>query len=148
MGWVCYLLFVSTTTDEDLAALPSPLYRFVRDPAADTADMKALLAYPHRWFLECQYGGCSCHFRHVMRADDRGFGPPEDWIPEEEDDIESTRAVYDLFARIIGSGHQVDVVDLWEGTPPEDLKQIPVSLGQVPPESFRFLEGRRLVLSP
>ncbi|MFI5387579.1 MAG: hypothetical protein ACHQ50_15835 [Fimbriimonadales bacterium] len=145
---MCYSIYISTTTDEDLAALPSTLFRFERDPEAETPAMRDLLAHPHRWFLTGQGGGCSCHFRHVMGESDFGFGPPVDWYPEDEDDVESTHAVYEVFARVVNSGHQVDVVDMWSDMMPQYVDPMEVSLSQVPAESFRFFDGKRFILRP
>ena len=76
------------------------------------------------------------------------FGPPEAWFPEDADDIESTGAVYDVLARIVASGHRLDIIDTWNGAPSEAVRDLPVSLAHVPRDWFRFFENRRFILSP
>jgi hypothetical protein len=76
------------------------------------------------------------------------FGTPEDWFPEESDDIESTGAVYDVLTRIVASGQKVDLLSIWNGAPPEAVRDLIVSLHTVPRDSFRFFENYRFILNP
>ncbi|MCX6380814.1 MAG: hypothetical protein NT023_15305, partial [Armatimonadetes bacterium] len=94
-------------------------------------------------YLEGQYGGCSCHFRHLFEVEgsEMDFGPPADWFPEDADDVKSTKAVYDVLARLLTEGHKVDLVDVWENTPPEAIPALNVSLGEVDRDSFQFFEN-------
>ena len=68
-------------------------------------------------------------------------------MSDDPGDLESTQAVYDVFAEIVKSGHKLDLIDTWndewhEGDP------IPVSLGEVRREAFQFFEGCRFEFSP
>ena len=75
------------------------------------------------------------------------FAPPADWCPEDADDIEATKAVYDVLARLLAEGHKVDLVDIWANTKPEALSVFDVSLSEVDRDSFRFFENRKINLS-
>ncbi len=149
---MCHMVYLSTTCEEDLRALVSDCVRF--EPITDRDDpaILALLEYPRRWFLTREFGGCSCHFRHSMAIDSRTgdriveFEPPQDWLPEDEDDVAATVAAYDVFSRIVEEGHYLDVVDVWNGARPETIETVGVSLSGVPGDHFRFHEDRRLLL--
>jgi hypothetical protein len=141
---MCYSVYFSTDSQEDFAAIESEHFRiFVLDPAKDSKVL-GLLGYANRWYVQSQYGGCSCHFRHGM---ERGFRPVEDWCPEDADDVDATVHFYDFMRRLLTEGHQLDLLDIWEGTPSEKVVRIEVSLAEVARESFQFLDGTRLVLS-
>src|SRR5207248_386415 len=109
----------------------------------DTEDALTLLQYPNRWHLASKYGGCSCHYRHWCKENGDCFDSPQEWMPEDAEDIESTAAFYELVTVIISAGHQVDLVDVWNGTSREDVRVVDVSLSEVPPEAFRFFENAR-----
>jgi hypothetical protein len=141
---VCYLIYLSTTSKEPFGDSGRTLYKMYPIGPDDDARIVGLFEYPEKWYVECQYGGCSCHFRH--NGTDQyapSFSPPEDWCPEDEDDIEATAALVALFQRIIGDGHQLDVIDVWTGTPPELINTLDVNLSELPVDSFRFFENYR-----
>ncbi len=76
------------------------------------------------------------------------FCPPEDWDPEEEDNVLSTGAIYDAFLLLVTEGHKVDIVDTWANDPMDGIKTIVVSLSEVGRDGFRFFEGYRFVFVP
>jgi hypothetical protein len=143
---MCYSIYLSTTSPEALDKAPSSLFHFYRVTENDDPEIVSLLDYPERWFLECQYGSCSCHFRHLMAENDLGFGPSVDWFAEDADDVEAMIAVYNVFKRILARGHQLDLVDSWNSTPPEDIITQEVSLNDVPADHFRFFERHKFIL--
>ena len=144
---MCYLIYLSTTSLEDLSHLPSKLYRFLPLTKHDDPAIVNLLGHPVRWYLQCQYGGCSCHFRHLGEGSDLDFAPPADWCPEDADDIEATKAVYDVLEGMLTDGHKVDLMDVWVNTKPEAITVFDVSLSEVDRDSFRFFENRKFNLS-
>jgi len=75
------------------------------------------------------------------------FAPPEDWNPEDEDNIEATGAVYDVLVGILTGGHKVDLIDAWSNTLLEAITALDVSLSEVDRDSFRFFENRKFNLS-
>ena len=143
---MCHTVFISTTSDEDFSEIESDDFGICQPRDETDGEALQLLAYPHRWYLESQYGGCSCHFRHALAG--AGFAPVEDWCPEDTDDIEATGHFYDLLQRVLAEGHQLDVVDLWNGAAEEEVRTIDVELSTVPRDHFRFLNGFRLELRP
>lgn len=152
---MCYTIFLSTTSDEDLSVLSPELLQFERIGGADKClssveedPIEERLAHANRWLLICRYGGCSCHYRHLPRElRDLGFAPPVDWNPEDDDDIESTAAAYDVFRRLLSEGHKLDVIDAWADTPADGIADMPVRLCEVPKEAFRFFDGVRFAFS-
>lgn len=142
---MCHLIYLSTNSDQDLATLPSDLFSFVRPSKAEIEQMKGLLRHQNVWYLTGAYGGCSCHFRHLLwESTSLGFGDPEDWFPEDEDDIASTHAVYDAISDLVKQGYKVDLVDQWSGDPVET--SLEVSLCEVTRTKFRFWAGHRFEL--
>ena len=142
---MCYVIYLSTTSQEDLSQLPSKLYHFLPVTEEDDPDIIDLLDYPARWYLECQYGGCSCHFRH-LGGSYLEFAPPADWFPEDADDIEATKAVYEVLEQMLANRQNVDVVDVWTNAQPEAIKDLDVSLSEVSKDAFRFFENYKFNL--
>ena len=143
---MCYLIYLSTTSLEDLSHLPSKLYHILPLAKEDDPAIINLLDHPVQWYLQCQYGGCSCHFRHLCEGNDMDFAPPADWCPEDVDDIEATKAVYDLLSAMLAQGHKVDLVDAWVNTEPEAITVLDVSLSEVDRDSFQFFENYKFNL--
>ena len=149
---MCYTVFFSTTSDEDLSEAGHGLFTPYRtDGHTWEEEAIELLAHPNRWYLECRYGGCSCHFRHI-ESYIATFGLPGDPLPggqdEDEDDIESTAAFYDLIKRLVDEGHDIDVIDVWSDTPNERVQTMDVSLSEVTRDTFRFFASHRFMLRP
>ncbi len=144
---MCYLVYLSTTSREDLGQFPSTLYHFLPLTKEDDPALVKLLDHPALWYLECQYGGCSCHFRYLCEGNEMDFAPPADWSPEEADAIEATKAVYDVLAGMLANGHKVDIVAVWDDTQPEAITVLDVSLSAVDRDSFRFFENRKFNFS-
>jgi hypothetical protein len=142
---MCYSVYFSTDSSEDLAKSPSVFYSVCPFEVESDSQVVDLLGYTQRRFLESRYGGCSCHFRHSMTEE---FGPVEDWDPEDADDVEATEHFYDLLSRILAEGHRLDIVDIWTDTPVQDVRSIDVFLHRLPRDQFRFLEGIRFELKP
>ncbi len=149
---MCRLIYVSTTSEEDLGAVASEHIRFEPTTAQDDAVVLALLEHPRRWYLTREFGGCSCHFRHCMAIDSHtgeriiDFEPPQPWLPEEPDDVAATVEAYEVFRRIVEEGYSLDIVDVWADARPETVESVAVSVTEVPPDNFRFHDDRRLVL--
>ncbi len=74
------------------------------------------------------------------------FEPPSDWFPEDADDVEATKAVYDVLARLLTDGHKVDLVDVWENSQPDAITALNVSLSEVGRDSFQFFENHKFDL--
>jgi hypothetical protein len=156
---MCNVLHFSTTSAEDFSSLPQDHF-IIGPPREGEEEHLTLLAHPEKWYIACRYGGCSCHFRHYGRFFDRGgaligcddatFATPGD-EPDTDDDeqvIDDTGALYDLFSRLLVEGHSVDVLDSWNGDDLHAVRTMEVSLSSVPREAFRFFESCRFELRP
>ncbi|MDZ4860115.1 MAG: hypothetical protein SGI88_14145 [Candidatus Hydrogenedentes bacterium] len=136
---MCYSLYLSTNSDANLAQYNSELIRFGPLGERDYA-YADLLAYPNRWYVGSK-SVCSCAFRHAEET--LGFGAPEDWFEEEDDDIAATKELYTVIKTLMSSGHKVDCVDTWEGVCPTQINFLEIQLADVPADAFRLFENYR-----
>lgn len=145
---MCYMVYISTDCADDLSCRSSELVRF-REPSAETwSPCPRILKHEHRWFVGSQ-SGCSCTFRHLSHGSiELGFGPPEEWFPEDQDEIDATRQLHDILRGIVQRGRQVDLLDCWSGDEEEDAVALDVSLTVVPVEHFRLFEGYVFTMKP
>ena len=142
---MCYFILLSTSSDEDLSQYNNELVRFEKN-IPDIPEVKDL-KYKNSWYLGSK-SGCSCTFRHLCSIE-LGFAPPEDWYPEEEEEIEATLQVARIIRRLVNQGELVDCLDIWEGNKDKNmpLKAIEVNLADVPDEAFRFMENHLFTFS-
>ena len=144
-GTMCYEVYISTESQEDLTTRNSELLRFKRvaDPNTDPAIL--LLDFPNRWYVGSK-SECSCTFRYLYSIE-LGFGEPVDWYPEDQDEIEATRELYVTLTFLLSSGYQVDLLDQWHGSPAEAITTLDVSLSEVPEKAFRLFENYKFRLN-
>ena len=140
---MCYALLLSTTSNEDLSQHDSEEIRFTRT-IADHLSADRLL-YSNRWYVGSRTG-CSCSFRHLYQPD-LGFGVPEDWFPEEAADVQATQLFIRLVRELLAQGEHVDCIDAWEGNSEMPFSRLPVNLGQIRDEEFRFFENHHFDFS-
>lgn len=141
---MCNLVFISTDSLEDLAINSNGTLNldFSRASADDLKQIQGMLAHQNVWFVG-RFGGCSCHFRHVIAGNEPfDFVAPQDWDDEEEDDIQATITIYKVIKGLIEKGFSVDLID-FEDEPPEEFNRLEVDLIQVSPSEFRFFENYR-----
>jgi len=144
---MCHLIFISTDCDDDFGAIVSDQLSFRAAEPNEAEVMRTVLQNRNLWQLESRFGGCSCHFRHLLgECTSEDFAEPVDWCPEDDDDCAATYAAYDFLAQIVGQGHNVDVLDTWNGELKDDIPDIQVSIGEVMRSKFRFFENTRFVL--
>ena len=143
---MCYSLYVSTDSSEDLSQRNSDLLRFERLVADSTAPYDALLDFPNKWYVGSE-SHCSCTFRHLHSVE-LGFGEPVDWYPEEQNEIEGTRWLYGVLAELVAAGCRVDLVDIWEGAAVDHVITLNVTLSAVSPVAFRLFENHKFRLGP
>ena len=141
---MCYAVYISTDSPKNLAEHNSELVRFKKITVSDSDPCIALLDFPNKWYVG-SLSVCSCTFRHLM-APELGFGEPEDWYEEEQDELDATRELYRILSDILCSGHQLDLVDRWEGTQPEGITTLDVSLDDVSERAFRMFVDHRFRL--
>jgi len=144
---MCYMVFLSTDSADDLTLRSSDLVRFEK-PSADTqAPPPAMLKHEHRWFVGSR-SGCSCGFRHLCHQSvDLGFDERQDWFPEDQEDIEATLRLYEILEDLLRRGHQVDLLDCWSRDENREYVSLAVSLSQVPAAHFRLFEGHAFTLT-
>ncbi len=139
---MCYELYLSTSSDEDLTRFNSERISFERLAEEDNT-YAGILANPHRWFVPAPIG-CSCGFRHLP-DNELGFAEPQDWYPEDQHDIEATAELYRVIHVLSVSGHQVDCLDAWYGTAPEAIQSMKVGLRVVSEKTFRLFENYHFI---
>jgi hypothetical protein len=141
---MCYVVFLSTTSPEDLSVRDTELMRFERELGNEPAI--ALLENPHRWYVGSQgpKGCCSCHFRHLV-SPELGFGVPEDWYPENSEDIEATGEFFAVIRKLIDDHETVDRVDAWTQTMATDICRREVSVSNLQRGEFRFFENHHFI---
>jgi hypothetical protein len=142
---MCYELYLSTSSSEDLAKYSSALVHFECPEDLDNK-IAAILLNPAKWYVGSQ-SGCSCTFRHLAGGD-LNFDKPQDWFPEERDNLRATAELYRVIASLAQGGEKVDCLDLWPGAEPTQIKTMPVSLSVVPEKAFRLFEDYHFVFEP
>ena len=139
---MCYVLLLGTTSSEDLALRNNALVQFRRDiPLEGAAQIEATaLRLPFHWYVGSQ-SICSCSFRHLDGI--VGFGEPEDWLPEEPEDIEATHHFIRIVRDLVARGHAVECIDAWEHNEqvPRTHRQLTVLLSSIKDSEFRFFEN-------
>ena len=141
---MCYSVYISTDSLEDLSRRNSTLVRFERVADATTAPCVTLLDFAHRWHVGSK-AGCSCTFRHATSVD-LGFSDPVNWYPEEQDALDATQELYAVLMDLLASGYRVDLIDVWAGTQPRDITVLEVSLKETSSTAFRMFEDYKFKL--
>ena len=136
---MCYLVFISTDSDQELSSHNSSLISFEKNLGNCDPEIVSLLKYSQKWFVK-SISDCSCTFRH-LHSIELGFGEPVDWYEEESEEIEATKAFYELIVNLISAGYQVDCISIWEGTKIEQIRYLEVDLFSMSRDSFRFFEN-------
>jgi len=145
---MCYMLYMSTDCPDDLSQVSSDLVRFGRPSVQTYSPCPSLLKHEHKWFIGSK-SECSCTFRHLCRDSvELGFGEPEDWFPEEQDEIDATHELYGILKDVVERGHGVELLDCWSGDEEKEAESIEVSLAEVPSGHFRLFEGYLFKLKP
>lgn len=142
---MCYVLLLSTSSDQDLTFFNNELERFSRElPTIDEAES---LKYRFKWYVGSQ-SGCSCTFRHLSSTE-LGFGVPVDWYPEEPEEISATIQVIRIIRDLVGQGESVDCIDAWERHErgPVLGAEVQVDLSGIKNEEFRFFENHHFVFN-
>ena len=141
---MCYSVYISTDSVEDLTARSSELVRFEKVTELSIDPCARLLDFSQRWYVGSK-SGCSCTFRHLSTSD-LGFSEPVDWYPEEEPALAATHELYSILSSLLSSGYNVDLVDLWETMEPENVTTLDVSLDSVSTAAFRLFENHKFRL--
>jgi hypothetical protein len=142
---MCYSLYLSTSSSEDLTRYNSELLKFQRLDKAENAGL-IILRNRQRWYVGSK-SECSCALRHLPSVE-LGFGEPVAWYPEDADDLKATAELYRVIARLVSEGHQVDCLDIWEGADLTAISEQVVNLDAVSETAFRLFENYHFVFAP
>jgi len=141
---MCYEVYISTDSPEDLTQRSSELVRFKLATVLDDDTGLQILEFPHRWYVGSK-SECSCTFRHLYSIE-LGFGEPVEWYPEEQEDIDATQDLYGTLASLLSSGYRVDLLDRWMDAQAEDIMTVDVSFAEVSENAFRLFENHKFRL--
>jgi hypothetical protein len=140
---MCYLIYISTDSSEDLSQHNSALIRFEKDFGDREPEVLDLLQYEYLWYVASK-AGCSCTFRHLSSIE-LGFSEPVYWYKESSDEIEATRIFYDIASSLILSGKNIDCIEIWTGTRKDQIQHLKVDLSSIRRDEFRFFENHHFV---
>jgi hypothetical protein len=141
---MCYSVYISTDSPEDLRNYNSEFVKFEKLTDANTDPCTGLLEFAHRWYIG-SLSGCSCTFRHLVSIE-LGFSDPVDWYEEDKEVLEATQELYATLNQLLSSGSYVDLLDLWHGVKPEEIMTLEVSLDDVSSTAFRLFENHKFRL--
>ena len=142
---MCYELYLSTSSTEDLSRYNSEWISFGNPDRLDDRYV-GILRHERKWYVGSK-SGCSCTFRYLAGGD-LGFDEPQDWLPEEQDELRATADLYRVVASLVQGGEKVDCLALWPGAEPARIKTMSVSLSEVPQKAFRLFEDHHFVFEP
>jgi hypothetical protein len=142
---MCYLIYISTDSSEDLSQHNSALIRFEKDYGNYAPEVLDLLQYEYPWYVASK-AGCICTFRHLSSIE-LGFAEPVDWYEESSNEIEATRIFYDIASSLILSGKNIDCIEIWTGTRKDQIQHLKVDLSSIRRDEFRFFENHHFVFS-
>jgi hypothetical protein len=142
---MCYSVYISTDSPEDLRVRDSELVRFEKVTDSSIDPCAQLLDFANRWYVGSK-SGCSCTLRHLASSD-LGFSAPVEWYPEEEPALAATHELYAVLTALLSSGYKVDLVDLWEATGLDNVTTLDVSFNDVSATAFRLFENHKFRLT-
>jgi len=140
---MCYLVYISTDSAEDLSEHNCSLIRFEKNFGNHSPGIMDILLYKYPWYVASK-AGCSCTFRHLTSIE-LGFSKPVDWYHEEPEEIKATQLFYDVVSSLIFSGKKLDCIEIWSGTKKDQIKNLKVDLPSVGRDEFRFFENYHFV---
>ena len=139
---MCYSVYLSTSSPEDLTKHNSELVRF-RRPEPTDEKWTGLLRHEHKWFVGSK-SQCGCTFRHFTTPD-LGFTEPLDWSPEDEDNVQAAAELYRVIHELVSAGGQVDCLDVWSDAKPEAIKEMAVKFDTISEKQFLLIENYHLL---
>lgn len=140
---MCYSIYLSTDSNKDLSNENNDLLHFKQEEIK--VPIQSILKNEHQWYLGSK-SICSCTFRH-LHSIELGFSEPVDWYPEDDDEIAATLSFIEIARQIVEQGHQLDCVDIWEGTAEADIKELWIDLNDLRDDEFRFFENYHFIFT-
>ncbi len=144
---MCYMVILSTDSEINLSKYNDKLVQYSKDMPGLSEE--SYLKYQNMWFVTSQHT-CSCGFRHMhFNNIDSGFGVPENWCPEEAEDLESTLEFIQTIRNLLNSGAKVDCIDVWDSQDGSGILSgvVDVDLSSIKDEEFRFYENCHFIFS-
>ena len=140
---MCYSIYLSTDSNKDLSSENNDLLHFKQEEIR--GPIQSILKNEHQWYLGSK-SICSCTFRH-LHSIELGFSEPVDWYPEDDDEIAATLSFIEIARQIVEQGHQLDCIDIWEGTAEADIKELRIDLNDLRDDEFRFFENYHFIFT-
>ncbi|UCD43085.1 MAG: hypothetical protein JSV69_05685 [Chloroflexota bacterium] len=140
---MCYSIYLSTDSNKDLSNENNDLLHFKQEEIK--VPIQSILKNEHQWYLGSK-SICSCTFRH-LHSIELGFSEPVDWYPEDDDEIAATLSFIEIARQIVEQGHQLDCIDIWEGTAEADIKELRIDLNDLRDDEFRFFENYHFIFT-
>jgi hypothetical protein len=134
---MCYSLYLSTNSNQDLKKYNDSQISFKKIDKED--EIVQLLKNENKWFVGSS-SGCSCTFRYLS-DDSLEFGEPEDWMPEEKEEIEATLKLYEVIYKLIADGYSVECINTWEDIKSSDIKTLELEIDKISAKEFRLFEN-------
>ena len=138
---MCYSIYLSTDSSQDLSGENSELLHFQKDSVAEP--FRSMLRNEHQWYVGSETG-CSCTFRHLFSIE-LGFSEPVDWYEEDEIEIAATLSFIKIIRQLVDSGQKVDCIDVWNDAAQDHIIEQIVNLKKTDDEQFRFFENHHFV---
>ena len=134
---MCYAIYLSTGTNQDLSLENSDLIHFERRTVEEP--FGSILLYVQQWYVGSK-SGCSCTFRHLYSSE-LGFSEPVEWYDEDEEEVSATLLFIIVVRSLIERGHKVDCIDAWYGATKGEILEKQVDLDELNDAQFRFFEN-------
>ena len=148
---MCYAVYLSTDSAEDLSVHNSKLLHLSREPKPSPRIPGVdRLRYDHIWHVGT-VSGCSCTLRHST-ATNSEFVEPSEWEYEDEwESIAATHELYELITYLKSHGYRIDCLNTWEGERyPNESQAISlyrIKLTDVSKTHFRLFEYHHFLFS-
>lgn len=150
---MCYMVYISTNCPDDLSALSSHAVRFEQPKAENYTPCPAI--FNSHKTLGCQTWyvgsatGCSCTFRQLCKESiELGFDIPQEWYPEDSEEIQATLLLYEILCDIVQRGFSLSLLDCWSGDEHLDPNPLEVSCSAIAADQFRLYEGYQFIFKP
>lgn len=139
---MCYQVFISTNSTEDLSLNDCDLVKFSKDLPLQL--LEESLMFENVWHIQSE-AVCSCSFRHLSSIE-LAFGEPEDWCPEEYTHIEATKKFTQILRAMLERGIKLDCINIWQDDTLklDEIPSMEVDLSTMKDTEFRFFENYHL----
>ncbi len=137
---MCNSIYLATDSQKDLTVYNEELICFKQQIEDDKNSV--ILKNKLKWYISSS-NGCSCSFRHLLpeNVSELGFGEPEDWFPEEKENIDATKKLYRVIRELVEEKYKVEILDIWLETDLKEIKNKKIKIKEITEEEFRLFEN-------